>query len=93
VIAGKGGGSKENAPALTDVALRHSGAWMHSFLENPLRFHADSKMPSFGPPTLSHQEIEEITRYLTTLRGLDQSKKPEYVDTFPETPKPKEKTK
>ena len=92
VIAGKGGTRKENAPALTDVALRHTGAWIHSFIENPMRFHPESKMPSFGPPTLSHQEIEEITRYLLTLRGMDLTKKPEYVDTFPE-PQRKEKRK
>ena len=74
------------------MALKHSGAWIHSFLENPLRFHPDSKMPSFGPPTLSHQEIEEVTRYLVTLRGPNgELQKPEFVDTFPELPKPKEK--
>ena len=91
LIAGRGGDRKENAPPLTDVGLRHSGAWLHSFIENPLRFHPDSKMPSYGPPTLSHQEIEELTRYLTTLRGIDLTKKPEYADTFPEPSKPKEK--
>jgi mono/diheme cytochrome c family protein len=64
---------------------------MHSFIEDPLRFHADSKMPAFGPPTLTHQEIEEITRYLTTLRGANGvTRKPEFVDTFPEPLKPKE---
>jgi mono/diheme cytochrome c family protein len=91
-VAGKGGGSQENAPNLSLEGLKHSGAWIHSFLENPLRFHPDSKMPSFGPPTLSHQEIEEVTRYLVTLRGPNGDlQKPEFVDTFPELPKPKEK--
>lgn len=90
-IAGKGGGSKEDAPPLTDVGLKHSGAWLHSFMENPMRFHPETKMPSFGPPTLTHQEIEELTRFLTTLRGPGgEFKKPEYRDTFPELPKPKE---
>lgn len=90
-INGKGGGSQENAPNLSLLGLKHSGAWIHSFLENPLRFHPDSKMPSFGPPTLSHQEIEELTRYLVTLRGPNGDKvQPQYVDTFPELPKPKE---
>jgi ubiquinol-cytochrome c reductase cytochrome b subunit len=90
-IAGTGGGSQENAPNLSLLGLKHSGAWIHSFLENPLRFHPDSKMPSFGPPTLSHQEIEELTRYLMTLRGPNgELKTPEFVDTFPELPKPKE---
>ncbi|MBI3568859.1 MAG: cytochrome b N-terminal domain-containing protein [Gemmatimonadetes bacterium] len=91
-IGGKGGGSKEDAPPLTEIGLKHSGAWIHSFLENPLRFHAQTKMPSFGPPTLSHQEIEEMTRYLVTLRGPNGDlRKPEFVDTFPEPPKTKEK--
>lgn len=87
-IGNKGGGSKEDAPALTEIGLKHSGAWIHSFLENPLRFHAETKMPGFGPPTLSHQEIEEMTRYLMTLRGPNGDlRKPEFVDTFPEPPK------
>ncbi len=92
MIGGKGGRSKEDAPPLTIVGLRHSGAWIHSFMENPLRFHPNSKMPSFGPPTISHQEIEELTRYLVSLRGPGGAlKKSEYVDTFPEMPKTKEK--
>ena len=41
-------------------------------------------MPAFGPPTLSHQEIEELTRYLMTLRGPNGwTLTPEYADTFP----------
>ena len=61
-------------------------------MENPLRFHPGSKMPSFGPPTLSHQEIEEVTRYLVTLRGVNAAQfKPEFHDTFPDLAKPKEK--
>ena len=26
-------------------------------------------MAAFGPPTLSHQEIEELSQYLASLRG------------------------
>lgn len=74
-----------DAPDLTEVGLRHSGAWLHSFMEDPTAFHPDTKMPSFGPPKLTHEEIEEITRYLTTLRGPHwATAKSEYVDTFPE---------
>ena len=81
-----------DAPELTTVGLKHSGAWLHSFMEDPGRFHADSKMPAFGPPSLSHQEIEELTRYLMTLRGPDGwSVKPEYADTFPPPLKKSEK--
>jgi len=81
-----------DAPDLTEVGLRHSAAWMHSFLEDPLRFHPNSKMPAFGPPTLTHQEIEELSRYLASLQGAHGvDREPQYVDTFPEPVKPKEK--
>jgi len=80
-----------DAPDLTEVGLKHSPAWMHSYMEEPLRFHADSKMPAFGPPTLTHQEIEEVAQYLASLRGPNGLRtQPEYRDTFPEPVKPKE---
>ena len=48
-------------------------------------------MPSYGPPTLSHQEIEELTRFLVSLRGPDGAlREPEFVDTFPELDKPEQ---
>ena len=81
-----------DAPELTEVGLKHSSAWMHSFIEDPVRFHADSKMPAYGPPTLTHQEIEELSAYLSSLRGPPGlGKQPQFVDTFPEPLKPKEK--
>ena len=81
-----------DAPELTEVGLKHSAAWMHSFIEDPNRFHSDSKMPAFGPPTLTHQEIEEITRFLTTLRGTNGvARESDFRDTFPEPIKPREK--
>jgi ubiquinol-cytochrome c reductase cytochrome b subunit len=81
-----------DAPELTEVGLKHSTAWIHSFIEDPVRFHPDSKMPAYGPPTLSHQEIEELARYLGSLRGpLGLNKQPQFVDTFPEPLKAKEK--
>ncbi len=81
-----------DAPELTDVGLKHSTAWMHSFIEDPVRFHPDSKMPAYGPPTLSHQEIEELARYLGSLRGrANMNRQPQFNDTFPEPLKPKEK--
>jgi ubiquinol-cytochrome c reductase cytochrome b subunit len=87
-IAGKGG---RDGPDLTEVGLRHSPAWLHSFLESPTRFRGDTtKMPTFGPPTLSHQEIEELAQYLATLRGkAGPEVQPQYADTFPERPKPR----
>ncbi|MGZ3332590.1 MAG: cytochrome b N-terminal domain-containing protein [Gemmatimonadaceae bacterium] len=80
-----------DAPDLTEVGLKHSTAWLHSYIEDPVRFHPDSKMPAYGPPTLSHQEIEELARYLASLRGRPAlNKQPEFRDTFPEPLKAKE---
>jgi mono/diheme cytochrome c family protein len=94
-VAGQTTAKKEDAPdapELTEVGLKHSGAWLHSFVEDPTRFHPDSKMPVYGPPTLSHQEIEELSRYLASLRGPNGDKRePQFVDTFPEPKKPTEK--
>ena len=54
-IAGKGGAE---GPDLTEIGLHHSAAWLHSFIESPARFRSDSTdMPTFGPPTLTHEEI------------------------------------
>lgn len=78
-IAGQGG---EAGPDLTTVGLRHSAGWLHSFLEQPARFHAESRMPAYGPPALSHQEIEELAQYLATLRGHG-DQEPQFYDTFP----------
>jgi ubiquinol-cytochrome c reductase cytochrome b subunit len=80
-----------DAPDLTEVGLRHSTAWMHSYIEEPTRFHPNSKMPAFGPPTLSHQEIEELAQYLSSLRGPNwATRQPEFRDTFPEPIKSKD---
>ncbi|MBI3790884.1 MAG: cytochrome b N-terminal domain-containing protein [Gemmatimonadetes bacterium] len=82
VVLGKGG---DQGPDLSEVGLRHSSAWLHSFVENPARFRPDSKMAGFGPPVLSHQEIEEVARYLATLRGKPgSSATPDIRDTFPD---------
>ena len=86
-VRGSGG---DIGPDLTDVGLRHSPGWLHSFVELPTRFHAESRMPAYGPPALSHQEIEELARYLATLRGpAGPEAQPEYHDTFPEPSKPR----
>jgi ubiquinol-cytochrome c reductase cytochrome b subunit len=78
-VAGQGG---EEGPDLTTVGLRHSSGWLHSFLEAPSRFHAESRMPAFAPPALTHQEIEELSQYLSSLRGRG-GETPQYYDTFP----------
>ncbi len=83
-VAGQGG---DQGPDLSDVGLRHSAAWLHSFIEAPTTFHPDSRMPAFGPPALSHEEIEELARYLATLRGkAAPDVVPQFHDTFPGPP-------
>jgi ubiquinol-cytochrome c reductase cytochrome b subunit len=84
LIAGQGG---EEGPDLTNVGLRHSSGWLHSFLESPSRFHAESRMPAYGPPALSHQEIEELAQYLASLRGRGDVL-PQFYDTFPAPQRP-----
>ena len=78
-------GDVNKAPNLNEVGFRHTSGWLHSFIENPARFHPDTKMPSYGLPKLSHMEMEEVARYLSTLRGHHaMSEAPQIVDTFPE---------
>ncbi len=87
-VAGQGG---EEGPDLTTVGLRHSVGWIHSFVEQPSRFHPQSRMPSYGPPALSHQEIEELAQFLSSLRGRDQqvpAAAPQFYDTFPPPRRP-----
>jgi len=78
----------DKGPDLTDIGLHHSVAWLHSIIEAPTRFRTDTtEMPTFGPPTLSHQEIEELAQYLASLRGpRGVAAQPEFHDTFPEVP-------
>ena len=81
MVAGEGG---QIGPDLSDVGLHHSGPWMHSFIEEPSRFHRDTRMLAFGPPRLTHQEIEELAQYLTSLRGgAGPEVQPQFHDTFP----------
>jgi ubiquinol-cytochrome c reductase cytochrome b subunit len=84
-ISVKKPGKKYKGPELSDIGLHHSVAWLHSFLEQPERFRGDTtEMPAYGPPILTHQDIEELAQYLSTLRGgAGPSVKPEFHDTFP----------
>jgi ubiquinol-cytochrome c reductase cytochrome b subunit len=83
-IAGKGG---KKGPDLTEIGLHHSPAWFHSYIERPDLFRGDTTaMPSFGPPSLTHQQIEELAQYLASLRGKRAGAVPEIHDTFPATP-------
>ena len=85
LVAGKGG---DEGPELTKVGATHSSAWIHSFIEDPGKFHAESKMSAFGPPALAHQEIEEVAQYLVTLRGRrGHEVEVAIFDTFPDLTK------
>jgi ubiquinol-cytochrome c reductase cytochrome b subunit len=77
---------KDHGPELTDIGLHHSAAWLHSFVEDPTRFLGDTaSMAAFGPPVLTHQEIEEVALYLSSLHGLPgRAARPDIHDTFPE---------
>jgi ubiquinol-cytochrome c reductase cytochrome b subunit len=76
---------KDDGPELTEIGIHHSAAWLHSFVEDPTRFHGDTAhMPAFGPPVLSHQEIDEVAQYLSVLQGKPGSNlKLDIQDTFP----------
>lgn len=94
VVAGLSSEKREKneneGPELTDIGLHHSVAWLHSFIEEPTRFHGDTAgMPSFGPPVLSHQEIEEVALYLSSLQGPPGLHlRADIQDTFPEPKQP-----
>ena len=86
VVGKEKGGDK--GPELTAIGAHRSTAWLHSFVEDPVRFHPKSEMSSFGPPVLSHEVIEEVARYLSTLRGPPGREVPvEVHDTFPDLQK------
>ena len=86
IVGKEKGGDK--GPELTAIGAQRSTAWIHSFIEEPTRFHPESEMSPFGPPVLSHEAIEEVARYLSTLRGPPGREVPvEVHDTFPELKK------
>jgi len=55
------------APDLWKVSERRDAATIHQYIERPMMVNPDSKMPPFIPP-LSHDEVEQITQYLLTLK-------------------------
>lgn len=77
--------SKDDGPELSEIGRRHSTAWLHSFIEDPTHFRGDTtRMAAFGPPVLSHQEIEEVSQYIASLRGPPSARpKVDIQDTFP----------
>lgn len=82
-IDGIGGGIGPDL-GLIAVGHLHSEGWIHSFIEDPSRFHPHSIMPSFAPPKMTHEEIDAVAQYLSALRGRGGPEiTPRYQDTFP----------
>lgn len=64
VIAGQGGNV---GPALDGVGNRRDAAYIHTYIEDPRNVNPNAGMPAFLPP-LSHEQVEDITQYLLTLK-------------------------
>jgi ubiquinol-cytochrome c reductase cytochrome b subunit len=64
VIAGQGG---TLGPSLDGIALRRGPAYVHSYIESPRSLIPTATMPAFLPP-LTHEQVEDVTQYLLTLR-------------------------
>ena len=64
VIDGQGG---TIGPSLDGIASRRGAAYIHSYIEDPKNLNPNAAMPSFLPP-LTHEQVEDITQYLLTLR-------------------------
>ncbi len=63
-IAGAGGSM---GPDLSQVGSRRDLAWLHEYVETPRNLNPAATMPGFVPP-MSHQEVEWVAQYLSTLR-------------------------
>ena len=61
------GQSGTRGPSLDSIALRRGPAYIHSYIEAPRGLNPSATMPGFLPP-LTHEQVEDITRYLLTLR-------------------------
>jgi len=64
VVNGEGG---TVGPSLDGIALRRASAYVHSYIEDPKGLNPNATMPAFLPP-LTHEQVEDMTQYLLTLR-------------------------
>jgi mono/diheme cytochrome c family protein len=64
VINGQGGAL---GPSLDGIAARRGSAYIHSYIETPKGLNPNATMPAFLPP-LTHEQVEDVTQYLLTLR-------------------------
>lgn len=63
-IKGVGG---QAGPDLAGVGERMEAAKVHEYIENPKAINPNATMPGFLPP-LTHEEVEQVTRYLLALK-------------------------
>jgi len=69
-----GQGTKDG-PSLQQVGDLRDPAFIHSYIENPKALNPDAEMPAFIPPpgegqqVLTHEQVEDITQYLSTLHA------------------------
>ena len=88
----EGGRARGHARAHRGRAEAHA-AWMHSFIEDPARFHPDSKMPALRPADAQPSGDRGAGAVSgIAARPTDATRQPEFRDTFPEPVKSKEKT-
>jgi ubiquinol-cytochrome c reductase cytochrome b subunit len=62
-----GGQGANVGPSLDGIAARRATAYIHSYIENPKSLNPNAAMPAFLPP-LTHEQVEDVTQYLLTLR-------------------------
>jgi ubiquinol-cytochrome c reductase cytochrome b subunit len=62
-----GGQGASVGPPLDGIAARRTPAYIHSYIEDPKNLNPAASMPTFLPP-LTHEQVEDITQYLLTLR-------------------------
>lgn len=64
----------KDGPSLQQVGGLRDPAFIHSYIEDPAKLNPNADMPAFIPPpgqgqqVLTHEQVEDITRYLTTFR-------------------------
>ncbi|HYA35231.1 MAG TPA: cytochrome b N-terminal domain-containing protein [Candidatus Binataceae bacterium] len=73
-VAGHGGAK---GPDLSGIGLTRTRSFIHRYTEDPKSLYSKSDMPSFLEPAgkLSHEEIEDIARFLAHQRSPAQAQK------------------
>ncbi len=72
---GELGEGTTDGPSLAEVGALRNPAFIHSYIEDPVKLNPKAEMPAFipspgeGQQVLTHQQIEAITQYLMTFHG------------------------